>query len=128
MAEQMIRLYCRRKEGNRELCPSCASLLHYASLRLARCRFGGGKLTCRKCPVHCYSPQMRERMRTVMRWAGPRMVFYHPVAAVRHMVRELLGVTSLTVLPQRAWLRHSAPVLLRAVKNGYGSVRKRKKA
>jgi len=28
--EQMIRLYCRKKEGNKELCPQCLELLEYA--------------------------------------------------------------------------------------------------
>ena len=45
--------------------------------------------SCRKCPVHCYRADMRERIRTVMRWAGPRMIFHHPLAAARHLIREL---------------------------------------
>ena len=89
VAEQMIRLYCRKKEGNGELCPSCAELLQYARMRLEHCRFGEKKTTCKKCPVHCYRPEMRERIRKVMRWAGPRMIWYHPVAAIRHLIREL---------------------------------------
>ena len=32
---------------------------------------------------------MKERIRTVMRWSGPRMMLYHPIAAVRHILREL---------------------------------------
>ncbi len=83
--EVMIRLYCRRKEGNKELCPTCAELLEYAHRRLGRCRFGDAKPTCKACPIHCYSPLMRERMRAVMRWAGPRMLWWHPVAALRHL-------------------------------------------
>ena len=89
VAEQMIRLYCRKKEGNGELCPSCAELLQYARMRLEHCRFGENKTTCKKCPVHCYRPEMRERIRKVMRWAGPRMIWYHPVAAIRHLIKEL---------------------------------------
>lgn len=89
MVEMMIRLYCRRKEGNKELCPSCTELLQYAHARLGRCKFGENKTTCRKCPVHCYRPQMKERIREVMRWAGPRMMWHHPIAAVKHMLREL---------------------------------------
>ena len=85
----MIRLYCRRKEGNKELCPSCTELLQYAHARLSCCKFGENKTTCRKCPVHCYRPQMKERIREVMRWAGPRMMWHHPIAAVKHMLREL---------------------------------------
>ena len=88
--EQMIRLYCRKKEGNGTLCPQCRELLEYAQTRLSRCPFGDGKSTCRICTVHCYKPEMRERMRVVMRWAGPRMLFYHPVAAIRHLWQEYI--------------------------------------
>lgn len=88
VVEKMIRLYCRRKEGNATLCPDCARLLDYARQRLDHCRFGAAKPTCRYCPVHCYRPDMRERMRLVMRWTGPRMLFYHPVLAVKHLVSE----------------------------------------
>lgn len=84
---QMIRLYCRNKEGNKELCPSCKELLQYATARLEHCKFGENKPTCKKCPIHCYSPQMRERIRKVMRWAGPRMIWYHPVTAIKHIIR-----------------------------------------
>ena len=28
---------------------------------------------------------MREQIRAVMRWSGPRMLFVHPVLAARHM-------------------------------------------
>lgn len=89
--ELMIRLYCRRKEGNRELCRRCAALLEYASGRLEHCRFGDDKPTCRRCLVHCYRPEMRRQIREVMRYAGPRMLLWHPVEAVRHLWRELSG-------------------------------------
>ncbi len=87
---QMIHMYCRNKEGNRELCPDCRRLTDYAMQRLSACPFGNGKSTCRKCTVHCYSPSMRLRMRDVMRFAGPRMLLYHPIAAVRHIMAEWL--------------------------------------
>ena len=84
----MIRLYCRRKEGNKELCPQCLELLEYARMRLSRCPFGENKTTCRLCPVHCYKPEMKKRMQEVMRYAGPRMLLYHPTAACRHLWKE----------------------------------------
>ena len=31
---------------------------------------------------------MPEKMRAVMRWAGPRMMLYHPIEAIRHLIRE----------------------------------------
>ena len=87
--EQMIRLYCRLKEGNRTLCPDCQALLEYAHKRLNHCKFGERKSTCRKCPVHCYKPDMRDRMKEVMRFAGPRMMIYHPLEALKHLWQEL---------------------------------------
>lgn len=89
VVEQMIRLYCKKKEGNASLCPDCAELLQYAIVRLEHCRFGDRKTTCRKCPVHCYRPIMKERMCEIMRWAGPRMIWHHPIAAIKHLAREL---------------------------------------
>lgn len=86
--ELMIRFYCRHKEGNESLCDNCQALLDYASARLARCPFKENKKTCRQCPVHCYRPAMKEQICTVMRYAGPRMLFHHPIAALRHLWRE----------------------------------------
>lgn len=86
--EQLIRLYCRRKENNKQLCPECHELLEYAHVRLSRCTFGERKPTCKTCRIHCYKPEMKERMRKVMRYAGPRILFYHPIVALRHLWKE----------------------------------------
>lgn len=83
--EVMIRLYCRKKEKNGTLCPGCRALLDYAHERLENCPFGEGKTFCKRCEVHCYCPDMRGRMRRVMRFAGPRMMFFHPWATLRHL-------------------------------------------
>lgn len=88
--EQMIRIYCRRSEGNDELCPGCIALLEYARLRLSKCPFGENKTSCRKCTVHCYRPDMKERIKVVMRYSGPRMILYHPMAAIRHLISEIM--------------------------------------
>ena len=83
----MIELYCRKNHGRKALCPECYTLVSYCEERLEHCQFGNGKPTCRKCPVHCYKPDMRERIREVMRFSGPRMIFHHPIAAIRHLAR-----------------------------------------
>lgn len=87
--EQMIRFYCRHKEGNSELCKECSELLEYAQARLSKCPFGARKKTCRLCAVHCYKPAMKARIQEVMRYAGPRMLLHHPIAALIHLWREL---------------------------------------
>lgn len=81
----MIRIYCRGQHGTRgSLCADCEALQTYAHERLARCRFGADKPTCANCPVHCYKPAMRERIRAVMRYAGPRMSYRHPILTLFH--------------------------------------------
>ena len=47
---------------------------------------GTGKPTCSKCPVHCYKPEMRDRIREVMRYAGPRMYKRHPILTFFHVL------------------------------------------
>jgi hypothetical protein len=85
----MIAFYCRHKEGNKTLCHSCSELLDYAFTRLERCRYGKKKPSCKTCPTHCYSPEMRNNIRKVMRYSGPRMFLYAPYTAIKHF---LLGV------------------------------------
>ena len=87
----MIERYCRghHDTGGAEFCADCASLLAYASRRTERCVFGDAKPTCANCQVHCYTPRMRERVKAVMRWAGPRMLLSHPILAVRHKLDGL---------------------------------------
>lgn len=83
----MLHIYCRAHHGTRgRLCADCEELLSYADKRLTRCPFQQDKTTCGNCTVHCYNPHMRQRIREVMRYAGPRMVFHHPVLAIRHLL------------------------------------------
>lgn len=91
MVERMIRLYCRKKEKNTTLCPTCQELLQYAHARLDHCPFGEEKGFCKKCTIHCYKPIMRERMRIVMRFIGPRMLFYAPLETIRHLFHDFFG-------------------------------------
>ncbi len=81
----MVGIYCRgHHAAGGGLCGECQELLDYAACRLDRCPFGANKSTCADCPIHCYKPAMRERVRAAMRYAGPRMLWRHPVLAIRH--------------------------------------------
>lgn len=88
--EAMIRRYCRDHHNTpSEPCLECRELLAYARQRLRHCPFQEHKTTCGKCPVHCYSPAKRERIRAVMRHAGPRMLLSHPFLAILHLLDGL---------------------------------------
>ena len=58
--EQMIKLYCRHKEGHAVLCDSCRALLLYKTA------YAESDALCR-----------------------PRMLWYHPMAVTLHLWREL---------------------------------------
>ncbi|MBE9547751.1 MAG: nitrous oxide-stimulated promoter family protein [Proteobacteria bacterium] len=78
--EAMISIFCHGQHSNNGegLCPECGELLDYARMRLEKCPFQENKPTCAKCPVHCYKPDMKEKIRVVMKYAGPRMLYKHP--------------------------------------------------
>jgi len=83
--EALISLYCRGVHRNRgALCGECRELLVYGTRRLAQCPFGAGKPTCARCPVHCYQLHKRDQIRRVMRYAGPRLSYRHPILALSH--------------------------------------------
>jgi hypothetical protein len=83
--EAMIVCYCRdHHETGAQLCPECQGLLEYAGVRRSRCRFGEEKPTCARCPVHCYQRERREQVKAVMRYAGPRMLWQHPLLSLGH--------------------------------------------
>lgn len=63
-----------------------AALDAYARQRSSRCPFMETKTFCSNCKVHCYKPEMRQRIKEVMRYSGPRMLFVHPAACIRHLV------------------------------------------
>lgn len=91
VVEEMIQLYCRKKHSKEErqegqMCPECQRLSEYAKQRSQKCPFMKEKTFCANCKVHCYKPEMREKIRQVMRFSGPRMLLYHPVLAIWHLV------------------------------------------
>ena len=85
----MIRIYCKKKHGTKKgLCPECQALNDYAMQRSDKCPFMETKTFCSNCKVHCYKAEMREKIRAVMRFSGPRMIFSHPIMAIRHVIES----------------------------------------
>ncbi|MBQ4522275.1 MAG: nitrous oxide-stimulated promoter family protein [Lachnospiraceae bacterium] len=89
VVSKMIAIYCKKNHsGKGGLCQECLELETYARFRSDKCPFMETKTFCSNCKVHCYKPEMREKIREVMRFSGPRMIFYHPVTAIRHVIES----------------------------------------
>ena len=89
IVSEMIALYCHRKHGTKgRICDDCAALDAYAQMRSDKCPFMETKTFCSNCKVHCYKPEMREKIREVMRFSGPRMLTVHPVLAIKHVIES----------------------------------------
>ena len=82
---KMVKLYCRHHLKTDGIPDEYQHLMDYACRRLDHCHFGEHKKACKNCPIHCYAPKERERIRAVMRWAGPRMIVYSPIDAIKHL-------------------------------------------
>lgn len=81
----MAKIYCQAKHKTRlNLCVECTEVMEYAQARLGTCPFGDDKPTCVNCTVHCFSHKRREQVRQIMRYAGPRMLWRHPVLTLFH--------------------------------------------
>lgn len=85
---KMVSLYCRKKhcQPHKTLCTDCSELLEYAHLRCENCPHMANKTSCKHCKTPCYKPNMREAIREVMRWSGPRMILYHPIMLVQYKI------------------------------------------
>jgi len=69
--QRFVEVYCREHHGTEwtGLCFDCADLLAYALECLDRCPLDP-KPRCKACPVHCYTPEYRRKIREVMRFSG----------------------------------------------------------
>lgn len=84
--ETMIGMFCKHLTRNGIICSDCQKLQTYAFNKIDKCRFSTFKPNCKDCKVHCYKPVMREKIKEVMRYAGPRMIYKHPIMALRHIL------------------------------------------
>lgn len=81
----MVNLYCKKNHKSKQLCPKCKELLDYAYLRTEKCPHMKDKTFCAFCTTPCYKPDMKIQIQEVMRFSGPRTIFYHPILAVSHL-------------------------------------------
>ena len=101
--EAMVRIYCAAHHAETAtLCEECLRLLDYANNRLDTCPFQDAKPACNHCQVHCYSQAMGDRIKAVMRYAGPRMLPRHPILSLYHLLDSRRTAPSLSDLPRRS--------------------------
>ncbi|MDD4200951.1 MAG: nitrous oxide-stimulated promoter family protein [Eubacteriales bacterium] len=88
--QKMIMMYCHDQHNTKkdELCYNCMKLFKYAEQRIDKCFYGDNKPVCSKCTVHCYKPEMRARIKEVMQYSGPRMMWKSPILSLRYMYRK----------------------------------------
>ena len=94
----MIIMYCkgnhkieRKRQGvkGNDTCTECKELIEYALFRLEKCPFKKNKKICSFCNVHCYKPEMRNKVKAVMNYAGIRMLFSHPLFSLSHVIQMI---------------------------------------
>ena len=84
-------MYCNHHHQKRGICDDCSNLYDYAVQKVEICPFGIKKPVCLTCTVHCFDTKIREQIRLVMRFSGPKMIFRHPVFALIHLFKKITG-------------------------------------
>jgi len=98
----MVGIYCRHHHKLNVMdCPDCSEIQNYALDRLRYCPFQEGKTSCKNCPIHCYKPSMKENVKRVMRFSGPRMVLRHPVLTIFHFIDDRRSEPTHNPLPAK---------------------------
>ncbi|MCW8994408.1 MAG: nitrous oxide-stimulated promoter family protein [Psychromonas sp.] len=107
----MVTIYCpvhHHRPKKSDHCKKCADFLVYANEKLDRCPYGQNKPTCNKCPIHCYKKAQRQQAKEIMRYAGPRMLIWHPILAVKHLLDEKRPIP--VSVPNKASNRHNRKI------------------
>ncbi len=94
LIEIMIKLYNKKKFGQKQLTKEMQELLDYANLRIENCphrkkNLNGEKPFCSCCTIQCYKADMKQDMVEVMKFSGPRIIFSHPIVSIDHLQKTL---------------------------------------
>jgi len=83
----MIKMYCNNHhKQNNNICENCNKLLLHALDKIDKCVFHQFKTVCSRCKVHCYKKVMRDKIKEVMRFSGSRLLIYHPMLGIKHLM------------------------------------------
>lgn len=86
----MIDIYCEQFNSRvAEHCAEYKELSAYALNKVDNCPYQENKPVCPKCKIHCYNKEMRDKIKKIMRYSGPKMIFRHPYLAVMHLIDSI---------------------------------------
>ena len=63
----------RRRGKHPDLCPDCAALVEHGIEKRIKCPLNP-KPSCKKCRVHCYSKEYRDKVREIMAFSGRKLI------------------------------------------------------
>lgn len=85
----MIDIYYKKKiKKDKSIESEKEDLKKYCAYRLSLCPFKDNKPFCSNCKIHCYNKVHKELIKKVMRFSGPRMLIYHPLLAIKHLIES----------------------------------------
>ena len=89
--KKMVGIFCHAHHETKpnDLCAECSDLVSYSFDRIEKCPFGKNKPDCQSCLIHCYHKDKTEKIKRVMRFAGPRMAYKFPILAILHFYDKL---------------------------------------
>lgn len=85
LVEFMIDLYYKKhptEDSERK------NLKTYVAKKLSLCPHGDENPFCSSCKIHCYDDEHRKMIKKVMKYSGPRMIFFAPAEALRHLLEK----------------------------------------
>lgn len=98
----MIEIYCKKKHHcNMSDCEQCKQVYEYASYRILKCPHKDDKPSCAKCEIHCFNKRIKEDIRNIMRFSGPRMLIYHPILSIFHYLDSLKSGSLKKMVPNK---------------------------
>ncbi len=82
----MILAYCKKIHKCKNVCTECNNLIIYSNNKLDLCKYGSDKPSCKKCTSHCYNKVNKHKIKVIMRYIGPRMLYLKPKEFIMHLL------------------------------------------
>lgn len=70
------------------LCEECAATIKFTHDRASACPYDH-RGNCKDCAIKCNRGDQKERIKAIMRYAAPRMLFKHPLMTLEYVVKKL---------------------------------------